>query len=595
MVRPERLRIAILLWGAMAFNASHASDRDDHALDLWARHVYARSILGSIEVRERLGLSLRPGDAAIDVTPARALERSIDQSFSATNLVGPGPTGESSLSDAFWVGATRRRADAPDNAKLNDLLLCALADGAGAFDASARTWAWRRDRCWLDLVTALGMRAIEQAERARSVPSPSTSVEWATVAPRWPLDVWRRGLVDDVPAHESPAFSGAVAAGVGEFDRPFREALRLRAPADGVFAALDHAVPHAVDARGYPRRRDDGAIFGFTRVRVNVLEGGSSVGETTKASDETWIALARYHRNPCYRADLSGEAQRDVKGQSHLPVDCADNARSNFEEVSLSRPLVVPHQDGERALAFDFSAQPVPINATDLVVQVIRRDAKGDPLAIGLIDVREPTYLLAANHSDIARCDGAWSTSEDLPRACRDQGPAGTVSVLSLRLCVGGQLLFEHLRAPHGALGPGDFVRVAVLLDGAPRRARARFVLDGPWPAQIRDQRITGRVVQADTDDIGTTLGGNLEPLWRWRGLAASTFGLSYHVDDRREALSFDATPPRAARRWDIARASINTPSPGELIFPDTAVNSYACSRANDALTSDRALAGDRD
>jgi hypothetical protein len=66
--------------------------------------------------------------------------------------------------------------------------------------------------------------------------------------------------------------------------------------------------------------------------------------------------------------------------------------------------------------SFDFSADPIPINATDLLIQVVYRGQLGeetDGIAVGAMDVREPTIVTFWANSDFYYDTGTppWRTS----------------------------------------------------------------------------------------------------------------------------------------------------------------------------------------
>ena len=122
------------------------------------------------------------------------------------------------------------------------------------------------------------------------------------------------------------------------------------------------------------------------------------------------VAIARYHRNPCYKPDLSGErrvayAPAAAFGVITEPV-CPMGLRTEFQEISVSAELPItaeadlPGGRGGTAPAslekvFDFSADPIPVNATDLFIQVVYRGQLGeetDGIAVANLDVQEPTF-----------------------------------------------------------------------------------------------------------------------------------------------------------------------------------------------------------
>lgn len=107
----------------------------------------------------------------------------------------------------------------------------------------------------------------------------------------------------------------AIAYSAGMIDYFFRGRLEVSPIEQNVFAVLHHDVTHSVDADGYPRNMDN-TIFGFEMVRLRVRNVSEPIVESgfggapfpqVAASGGTMVAVARYHRNACYKPDLTGE------------------------------------------------------------------------------------------------------------------------------------------------------------------------------------------------------------------------------------------------------------------------------------------------
>jgi len=78
------------------------------------------------------------------------------------------------------------------------------------------------------------------------------------------------------------------------------------------------------------------------------------------------------------------------------PANCS--SRTQYQEISVSKAKVASAAElngaTASALTFDFSSDPIPINATDLIVQVLYRGQLGletDGIAVGSFDVKEPS------------------------------------------------------------------------------------------------------------------------------------------------------------------------------------------------------------
>lgn len=219
----------------------------------------------------------------------------------------------------------------------------------------------------------------------------------------------------------------AIAYSAGLIDYFFRGRLEVTPIEQNIFAVLDQNVPHTVDPDGYPRV-GSGRIFGFEKVRLrlrNVTEPISESGFSGSpfpqvvASGGRLVAIARYHRNSCYKADLTGERIHLYAPPPQIVVTeptCAlgQSLRTAYQEVSVSDPIIVTSESdvpGGRGsplpaaveVMFDFTNDPIPVNATDLFIQVAYRGPLGDEpdaVAVGTFDAREPTFIGIFNSTD---------------------------------------------------------------------------------------------------------------------------------------------------------------------------------------------------
>jgi len=217
----------------------------------------------------------------------------------------------------------------------------------------------------------------------------------------------------------------AVAYTTGLINFFFRGKLEIEPITQRVFGVLNQGEPHTVNADGYPTRTSNGKIFGFEKIRLKIrnstdviTESGTNQTVPQVVGMGKLVAVARYHRNPCYKPDLSGER---VVGFVVPPLAatitepaCPQGLRTNYQEISVSAPLQInsaadlPGGSGGTPPAtveklFDFSADPIPVNATDLFIQVVYRGQLGDEtdgIAVGNVDVQEPTFTGAWNNTD---------------------------------------------------------------------------------------------------------------------------------------------------------------------------------------------------
>ncbi|MBB5209058.1 hypothetical protein [Chiayiivirga flava] len=229
----------------------------------------------------------------------------------------------------------------------------------------------------------------------------------------------------------------AIAYSAGLVNHFFRGTLEIQAPPQRVLAVVDQGVAHSVDSNGYPRRTDNNEIFGFEKLRLRVknstsdiLESGTqntysqTIGGSNGPSSGRMVAIARYHRNPCYQPDMSGERRvtMPLNGTLQPPVNCpTTGSRTHYDEISVSAAVSVAPGDfgtGSGAsfkdMMFDFTADPIPVNATDLFIQVVYRGPLGeeaDGIALGTYDAREPMFVSFWNNTDYYNQNGAWASA----------------------------------------------------------------------------------------------------------------------------------------------------------------------------------------
>lgn len=208
----------------------------------------------------------------------------------------------------------------------------------------------------------------------------------------------------------------AVGYSAGMIDFFFRGRLEVTPIDQDIIAVMNQGDLHTVDSDGYPRQFANPArIFGFEKVRLrvrnvsaDVVESGTGtvVSQNTGGADSRLVAIAKYHRNRCYAQDLSGERVRTYAGATTEP-SCAGGVRTSIQEISVSAPLTVTAGELDTATPveklFDFSADPIPVNATDLFITVAYRGKLGDEadgIALGTYDVSEPTFVGFWNNTD---------------------------------------------------------------------------------------------------------------------------------------------------------------------------------------------------
>jgi len=303
--------------------------------------------------------------------------------------------------------------------------------------------------------------------------------------------------LDELDAMGNLTIPRAVGYAAGMINFFFRGQLMLSSPPDGLYGVLDQATAHSVSADGIPVV-SGGAVFGFKTIRVRVrnltpdlAESGSGrvVPQTMKGGK--LVAIARYHRNPCYQPNLSGEyttmINKDGTTVNGVPSGCG-NGRTEWQEISVSAPVqldsngnlpgtsavIDPNQvsacanvgnintgavgvdpacvNSSALMEFDFSNDPIPVNATDLFLQVAYRGQLGeesDGIAVGTVDLQEPNYDVFVNNSDWSY-SGTWT---QIPVAQQLQETDGLV-------CFNSQAIATNITR-----NPGEFNWLVTLTD----------------------------------------------------------------------------------------------------------------------------------
>ena len=237
----------------------------------------------------------------------------------------------------------------------------------------------------------------------------------------------------------------AVAYSAGLIDYFFRGRMEITLPSEGVYSIVDHAVVNGIDE-------------GFTKVKLKlrnstppILDGQGSHEQAM--TDGKLYAVAKYRRNPCYQPDLSGEHTANgaiINGCSASPNPTA------YEEVAVSAAIDVQsvNTTDPQPFSFDFTDEPIPLNATDLYLQVVFRGQIGseaDAVAVVTKDISEPTYYDISNSTD-------YMLDENYAYVIN---PSPTV-INSIGLAFNDSYSFV---AQMGALQVATFARVAILVD----------------------------------------------------------------------------------------------------------------------------------
>jgi hypothetical protein len=256
-------------------------------------------------------------------------------------------------------------------------------------------------------------------------------------------------------AHEE-LIKRAVSYSAGFVNHFFRGKLQITPPASGPYAVVDHSTNE-----------------GFKTIQATV----------TNATEEQRLpagkirAIAKFRRNLCYQPDLTGEF-KVIAGQVFAPP--CPKIRSDESYVRVSAEQSVFFDVGEsKAMTFTFS-DPIPLDATDLILQVYYTGTVGDEqesFALGAVDVSEPTFTALMNATDTFAVSGTfYYWPEIINRIAEDRfsiidrdgddhyNPPTDVPVegldLQFAIFVNGELIGGASPVPQGR-----FARIATIVD----------------------------------------------------------------------------------------------------------------------------------
>lgn len=254
----------------------------------------------------------------------------------------------------------------------------------------------------------------------------------------------------------------AVGYSAGLIDYFFRGRLEISLPSDGVYGIVDHSTINQSDPSGF---------VGFSKLKLRV----KNITPNENMSNGKLVAVAKFHRNACYQADLTGEFdEQHVDPQGNYYIPNCPIYRTADEEIVVSTPIegVTLNFGDIQQREFTFpNGQEIPINARDLKLQVVYRGPLGeetDAVAVETQDISEPSYLVLLNSTDYFVWQGHYYTQatapSDMPRDASGNLPITTEPVArTFRLYMDPNTPLESPTATVLSLQPGHYVRFAVL------------------------------------------------------------------------------------------------------------------------------------
>jgi hypothetical protein len=197
----------------------------------------------------------------------------------------------------------------------------------------------------------------------------------------------------------------AVGYSAGLIEHFFRGEMNINLPDAGFYSIIDHAK--FAPSRSGTATDVSAGFKGFDKIKVKVsnttprivTSDGSLIDQPMQAG--ALIAVLKFHRNLCYD---------DLLTQWPLTGDAARDCRAAVEEIVTSDVIAnqsVPFSTGSasdaKELTFTFSNQELPINAWDVVLQVVYRGQLGsesDAVVVATKNIAEPTFAGFMNTTD---------------------------------------------------------------------------------------------------------------------------------------------------------------------------------------------------
>ena len=272
----------------------------------------------------------------------------------------------------------------------------------------------------------------------------------------------------------------AVAYSAGILQHAFRGQLEVSPPGDGIYAVVDHSqVNQSDDVNGF-------AGFAKIKLKLKNITSGENMG------GGKLVAVAKFHRNPCYQADLAGEFNEqniDSSGNYFIPgCDLAtyptpeeESLMSDVVDIDpvLEAPVTLNAGDPPKEFVFNFTYRQIPINATNVKIQVVYRGNLGqdaDVVAVAMKDISEPTYLAVLNSTDYFVWGGHYYTQATAP-AGMPRDSQGNLPETTNPVARTFRLYFSPTASSPAAtilsLQPGHYARLAVLSELPSYYARA--------------------------------------------------------------------------------------------------------------------------
>ena len=340
----------------------------------------------------------------------------------------------------------------------------------------------------------------------------------------------------------------AIGYSAGFINYFFRGEMEIAPPPEGIYGIVDHTAAGC------------GNPCGFRKLKLNLKN--TTAGNEAMGAGSLW-AVIKFHLNTCYKPDLSGEYG--------APAFAGETCRSPDESIAVSAPLAVSavSSAGAQTLEFNFNSNAIPINASDVLLQVVFRGklgAEDDAIAVSTLDISEPNFYALTNVTDFV-----------FDTATQKYNPLGYKNYQTPNVVTNIRFAFGQNSAANAAtavasldrLGGGEHAQFAVLLPKGQAIASTEWSGDYaspgeqyPWDTQEFSQ-----------DDIGPYAGKYTRtcPVHPIRGMYRQ-YGLFFvqQVVDRRASILKDEVLPAEGQTSGVARKPTKT-NPKAAVAPNCA------------------------
>ena len=247
-------------------------------------------------------------------------------------------------------------------------------------------------------------RYLEINKKAVTYFDPETGANWTTES------IFSLNRFNHDEAHKL-LIPRAIGYSAGLIDYFFRGRLEISLPDEGVYGIVDHAVANQANIQG----------FNTIKLKIKnttpdvILEDDSKHPQPMTGGK--LVAVAKFKRNTCYDPSLVGEF-RYPDAETTWNNCTRGNYRSETEKIVVSQPVedVSLTANATEQYSFTFD-DPIPINATNLYLQVVYRGPLGeenDAVVVATKDIFEPTYYTYFNGTDFYMIDGVFKTYDEI-------------------------------------------------------------------------------------------------------------------------------------------------------------------------------------